>query len=55
MSLPSDDNHPSILKIKESNKCFSEFHFKDVDAIFNGKQINKLSFKKATGYDGISA
>ena len=54
-SLPADEHHPSILKIKENNKCSTPFHFKDVDETFIGKQIDRLGSKKATGCDGISA
>ena len=46
---------PSILKIKENNKCSTEFHFKDVDENFISNQIDRLGSKKATGCDGISA
>ena len=41
-SLPADEHHPSILKIKENNKCSTPFHFKDVDETFIGKQIDRL-------------
>ena len=54
-SLPADEHHPSILKIKENNKCSTPYHFKDVDETFIGKQMDKLGSKKATGCDGISA
>ena len=54
-SLPADEHHPSILKIKENNKRSTPFHFKDIDETFIGKQIYRLGSKKATGCDGISA
>ena len=54
-SLPVDENHPSILKIKENNKCSTEFYFKYVDENFISKQIDRLGSEKATGCDGISA
>ena len=40
-SLPVDENHSSVLKIKENNYCSTEFHFKNVDEIFTGEQIDK--------------
>lgn len=54
-SIPVDEKHPSILRIKESNQCDTEFSFKTVDESFICKQIDKLGVKKATGWDGISA
>ena len=54
-SLPVDENHPSILNIKENSKCSTQFHFKDVDETLISKQIDRVGSKKATGCDGISA
>ena len=54
-SIPVDSQHPSILKIQENNSTHSVLEFKPIEENFISKQINKLSSKKATGHDGISA
>lgn len=54
-SIAVNDEHPSIVKIKENNKVAPNFNFQPTDQSFISKQIDKLSNKKATGYDGISA
>ena len=54
-SIPVNSQHPSITKIQENNKTHSILDFKPIEENFISKQINKLSLKKATGHDGISA
>ena len=54
-SIQVDSQHPSILKIQENNSTHSVIEFKPIEENFISKQINKLSSKKATGNDGISA
>ena len=54
-SIPVNEEHPSIIKIKEDNDVAPDFNFQPVDQSFISKQIDKLNNKKATGYDGISA
>ena len=55
ISIPVNENHPSILEIKENLTEPSSFEFKTIKKEFISKQINKLSLKKATGCDGILA
>ena len=54
-SIPVNSQHPSITKIHENNITHSILDFKPIEENFISKQINKLSLKKATGHDGISA
>ena len=54
-SIPINDEHPSLMKIKENLTVQSDFHFKPVDEEFINKQIDRLNVKKATGHDGISS
>ena len=54
-SIPVDSPNPSMTKIQEYNITHSILDFKPIEESFNSKQINKLSSKKATGNDGISA
>ena len=54
-SIPVDSQHPSITKIQENNIKHSILGFEPIEKSFISKQINKLSSKKATGHDGISA
>ena len=54
-SIPINSDNPSIVKIQENNSAQSVLDFKPVEVEFISKQINKLSTKKATGHDGISA
>ena len=54
-SIPVNSQHPSITKIQEHNITHSILDFKPIEESFISKQINKLSLKKATGHDGISA
>ena len=54
-SIPINSDHPSIVKIQENNLAQSVLDFKPVEEEFISKLINKLSTKKATGHDGISA
>ena len=54
-SIPIDSQHPSITKIQENDITRSILDFKPIEESFISKQINKLSSKKATGHDGISA
>ena len=51
----SKSQHPSITKNQENNITHSILNFKPIEESFISKQINKLSLKKATGHDGISA
>ena len=53
-AIPVNENHPSILKIKDNLTEPSSFEFKPIKEEFISKQINKLNLKKATGCDGIS-
>ena len=53
-SIPVNENHPSILKIKENLTEPSSFEFRHIKEEFISKQINKLSLKKAIGCDGPS-
>lgn len=48
---PTDDSHPSIVKIKIVT---SELNFVAIEEKFVTKQIDKINIKKATGNDGIS-
>ena len=50
-----NSQHPSITKIQENDITHSILDFKPIEESFISKQINKLSLKKATGHDGISA
>ena len=54
-SIPVNEEHPSIVKIKENNDAAPDFNFQPVDQSFISKQIDKLNNKKATACDGISA
>ena len=51
-----DENHPSIVFIREMNKISPDekLVFKPIHEDFISKQISKLSAKKATGFDQIS-
>ena len=59
-----DHIHLLFLKVSASQNILPKFEkiiqhtvldFKQIEESFIGKQINKLSSKKATGQDGISA
>lgn len=50
-----DENHPSLMVIKEHRVATNDLVFKPIDAEFVEKQINKIGIKKATGRDGISS
>ena len=54
-SIPVDSQHPNITKVQENDMICSILDFKPTEESFISKQINKLSSKKATGHDGISA
>jgi len=54
-SISFDDNHPSLNSIRQNKKHEVELSFNPVSDSFISKQIDKLSSKKATGHDGISA
>ena len=54
-SILLDNNDPSIIKIQENLSEQSVLNFQSVEEIFISKDIYKLSLKKATGHDGISA
>ena len=58
-SIPINDEHPSLMKIKENLTVQSDLHLKPVDEEFVNKQIGrlniKINIKKATGHDGISS
>ena len=54
-SFPVNSQHQCITKIQENNITHSILDFKPIEESFISKQINKLSLKKATGHDGISA
>ena len=54
-SIPINEEHPSLLKIKENLTVKSDLQFKPVDEEFVNKQIGRLNAKKATGHDGISS
>ena len=54
-SISVNSQHPSITKIQKNNITHSIIDFKPIEENFISKQINKLSLKKATGHDGISA
>ena len=54
-SIPVNSQHSSITKVQENNITHSILDFKPIEESFISKQINKLSLKKATGHDGISA
>ena len=53
-TIPVNENHLSILKIKDTLTEPSSFDFKPIKEEFISKQINKSNLKKATGYDGNS-
>ena len=53
-AIPVNENHPSILKIKDNLTEPSSFEFKPIKEEFISKEINKLNLKKAKGRDGIS-
>ena len=53
-NMKIDKTHPSINKIETNRTNKDRFFFKPINEDFVTKQINKLSIKKATGYDGIS-
>ena len=54
-SIPVDNNHPSLVSIRNNIKTEDSLTFNPVTSNFISKQIDKLSSKKATGQDGISA
>ena len=54
-SIPINENHPSLNSIRKNLKYDKKLNFTPVDQSFICKQIDKLSSKKATGHDGISA
>ena len=54
-SISIDENHPSVYSMNQNKKHDVEFSFNPVSDSFISKQIDKLSSKKATGHDGISA
>ena len=53
-AIPVNENHPSILKMKNNLTEPSSFEFKPIKEEFISMQINKLNLKKATGCDGIA-
>ena len=55
-SIDVDENHPSIVSIREMNKISPDekLVFKLIQEDFISKQINKLSAKKAIGFDQLS-
>ena len=50
-----NSDHPSVIKIEENLSGSGTLNFQPVNKEFISKQIDKLSMKKATGHDGISA
>ena len=54
-SIPVNSDHPSVIKIEENLSGSCTLNFQPVNKEFISKQIDKLSMKKATGHDGISA
>ena len=41
-SIPINDEHPSLMKIKENLTVQSDLHYKHVDGEFVNKQIGRL-------------
>ena len=54
-SIPVNNDHPSLCKIRAKMGPNDVFAFREVTEDFVEKQINSFSVKKATGHDGISA
>ena len=54
-SLPTNDEHPSIIAITSNFHDTCELTFTHVDQTYVNKQIDKLNCRKATGNDGISS
>ena len=54
-SIPINENHPSLNSIRKNLNYDKKLNFTPVDQSFICTQIDKLSSKKATGHDGISA
>ena len=52
--IPINEEHPSLLKIKENLTVQSDLQLKPVDEEFVNKQIGRLKVKKATDHAGIS-